>query len=147
MDKDDKDKELYSQAGVIPFRTDAAGRLEVLLIRRTDRKKWGIPKGLIDAGSTPEDTALDEAAEEAGIAGDLSDEPVGYFAFKKWGGICHVSVFLMRVTEVYPQYPEQNRRSRRWFPLDAAAEIARRKKVRALIAELPQLIDAQDMDL
>ena len=40
-----------AQAAAIPFRTDPqSGRLEVLMIRRRDGRKWGIPKGLVDPG-------------------------------------------------------------------------------------------------
>ncbi len=139
------DRELYSQAAVIAFREDAEGQLEVLLIRRPDQRKWRIPKGIVEPGISLEDTARDEAVEEAGIVGRLSVQPVGYYSFKKWGGICHVSVFLMRVTDVHAEYPEKDNRMRRWFPPATAAQIARRKKVRKLIAELPRLIKQQGL--
>jgi phosphohistidine phosphatase len=132
--------DLYAQAATIPYRFDANRRLEVLLIRRFNKKRWGIPKGLVDPGSTLEETAQREALEEAGITGELSDKPIGYFAIKKWGGICHVSVFLLRVTEVHDEYPEKDKRERQWFPLTTAAETAKRKKLRQLILELPQLL-------
>ncbi|MCK5804525.1 MAG: NUDIX hydrolase [Lentisphaeria bacterium] len=132
--------ELYAQAAAIPYRFDADGRLETLLIRKAHKKKWGIPKGLIDPGQTPEETAAKEAMEEGGVAGQLSDEPIGYFAFKKWGGICHVTVFALHVTEVHDDYPEQGRRVREWLPLTTAAETAGRKKLRKLLLKLPRAI-------
>jgi len=138
-------KELFSQAGVLPFRVNGAGELEILLIRRVEKDKWGIPKGVVSPGRSLEDTARDEAAEEAGVAGELSVQPVGYYSFKKWGGICHVTIFLMRVAEVHDRYPEQDRRQRQWFSPAAAAEAARRKKIRSLITELPRLIKEQNM--
>jgi len=144
-DKDREDRDLYSQAGAIPFRRNDAGEFEVLLIRRVEKTKWNIPKGLVNPGQSLEDTARHEAAEEAGVAGELSVQPIGYYSFKKWGGICHVTVFLLHVTEVHDEYPEQPRRQRRWYSLEAAAEAARRKKVRKLIAELPQLAQEQHL--
>ena len=138
-------KELYSQAGALPFRVNGAGELEVLLIRRVEKDKWGIPKGVVSPGRSLEETARHEAAEEAGIAGELSVQPVGYYSFKKWGGICHVTVFLMRVTEIHDRYPEQTRRQRRWFSPTAAVEVARRKRIRSLITELPRLIKEQNL--
>lgn len=140
------DKDLFSQAGALPFRINRAGQIEVLLVRRVEKDKWNIPKGLIGPGKTLEETARHEAAEEAGVTGQLSTQPIGYYSFKKWGGICHVTVFLLRVEQVLPEYAEQDRRERRWFPLDVAADEARRKAVRQLIADLPRLIKEQHLD-
>jgi len=50
--------ELYAQAAVIPYRFDADGRIEVLLIRKAEKTKWGIPKGLIDPDMSMRDTWL-----------------------------------------------------------------------------------------
>lgn len=132
--------EIYAQAGVIPFRVDTEGRIEVLLIRRLDKEKWGIPKGMIDPGGTAEQTARSEAAEEAGISGILSEKPAGFYSFRKWEGIVHLAVYLMRVTKVQAEYPEQYRREREWFALNTAVETAGRKPLRELLLNLPQLI-------
>jgi len=91
---------------VIPYRYDSGGRLEILLIRRLDKERWGIPKGMIDPGATPEQTARAEAVEEAGVSGVLSEKPVGFFSFNKWEGIVHVTVFLMRLPRFRPNTPK-----------------------------------------
>ena len=132
--------EIYAQAGVIPYRYDSGGRLEILLIRRLDKERWGIPKGMIDPGATPEQTARAEAIEEAGVSGVLSEKPVGFFSFNKWEGIVHVTVFLMRVTEVQAEYPEVYRREREWLPFNTAVETAGRRGLRELLLEVPKLI-------
>ncbi len=43
----------------------AATGLEICLV--SDGKHWGFPKGLVEPGESPEDTALREIAEETGI--------------------------------------------------------------------------------
>jgi ADP-ribose pyrophosphatase YjhB (NUDIX family) len=139
-----KGKEIYAQAGVIPYRTNEAGQLEVLLVRRVEKQKWGIPKGVAEPDAALVETARKEARDEAGVVGELYETPAGYFAFRKWGGFCHVTVFLMRVTEVLESYPEQDRRTWHWFPAETAASIARRKRLRELVAELPRLIREQE---
>jgi ADP-ribose pyrophosphatase YjhB (NUDIX family) len=132
--------EIYTQAGVIPYRFDSSGRPEILLIRRLEKEKWGIPKGMVGAGVSLEDTARAEAAEEAGVGGELSDQPVGFFSFRKWEGMVHVTVYLMRVTEVLDEYPESYRREREWFPFNTAVETAGRRMLRELLMQVPRMI-------
>lgn len=134
------------QAGVIPFVEDPSGALKVLLIRRRHKRKWGIPKGLIEPADTAAQTARIEALEEAGVEGTLSPEPVGEFEYAKWGGICRVAVFLMRVRFESDEYPESQIRQRRWFDLTDALRRPTRKGVRALLEQLPELIEQRSMN-
>lgn len=53
-----------SSGGVAFRRRD--GRVDVALIR-THQDRWQLPKGLIDPGEKPEETALREVGEEAGL--------------------------------------------------------------------------------
>lgn len=56
---------------------DGCGR--VLLVKRCDCGKWGIPGGLMEYGETLEQTALREAKEETGL--DIeADELVGVYS-------------------------------------------------------------------
>jgi len=68
---------MKQSAGTLLYRRQN-GTLEVLLIHPSgnyNRKApWGIPKGLVDEGENPEQTARRETLEETGIvAGDLID--------------------------------------------------------------------------
>lgn len=54
-------------AGGVVVRTLDSGN-EVVLV--SDGRYWGLPKGNLEAGETPEDAALREVAEETGIARD-----------------------------------------------------------------------------
>jgi phosphohistidine phosphatase len=133
-----------AQAAAIPFRTDPqSGRLEVLMIRRRDGRKWGIPKGLVDPGLTHAEAAAVEAREEAGVLGRLSDEPLGSFTYEKFGGTCLVQVFAMRVTRVLPHWDEERLRERRWFDIDDAARGAGRPAVGELIGRLAAAAQAR----
>ena len=126
-----------AQAAAIPVRTDAqTGRLQVLMIRRRDGSKWGIPKGLVDPGLTHAEAAAVEAREEAGVEGVVSDEPVGSFTYDKFGGTCLVRVFVMRVKRVMPHWDEERLRERRWFEAEDAARAAGRAAVGKMIARL-----------
>ena len=97
------------QAAAIPIKD---GR--VCLVTSSSGKRWVVPKGLIDEGKTAGEMALQEAWEEAGLVGMLDSEPVGTYLYAKYGGTCHVTVFLMQVAEVADDWPERSLRERRW---------------------------------
>jgi phosphohistidine phosphatase len=128
------------QAAAIPFRETTAGTLEVLITRREDKQKWGIPKGIIDPGHDAHDTVRIESEEEAGIAGRISQQPIGSYDHHKWGTVCHIQVYLMRVTQEFPTYLEQEFRERKWIPHQEAAGLMGQKPVRELMTRLPELI-------
>lgn len=98
------------QAGAIPLKN---GR--VCLITSSNGKRWVIPKGLIEPGQTAGEAALQEAWEEAGLVGTLDPEPVGSYLYDKYGGTCHVTVFVLRVTEVAQEWEEREIRRRMWL--------------------------------
>jgi 8-oxo-dGTP pyrophosphatase MutT (NUDIX family) len=98
------------QSGVIPMR---AG--EVCLVTSSSGKRWVLPKGLIDAGKTAGEAALQEAWEEAGLVGILHTEPVGSYVYEKYNRTHHVTLFLMTVTEACDNWPERRVRRREWL--------------------------------
>ena len=126
-----------AQAAAIPYRTDRrTGRSEVLLIRRRDGGKWGIPKGLVDPGLNHPEAAEMEALQEAGVEGSLSERPLGNFVYDKSHGTCLVRVYAMKVSKVREQWDEKLLRERRWFPIDQAADVCGRESVARLIRRL-----------
>jgi phosphohistidine phosphatase len=126
-----------AQAAAIPVRKDAkTGRLQVLLLRRRDGRKWGIPKGLVDPGYSHAQTAAKESLEEAGVEGVVGDTPVGEFTYDKFGGTCLVRVYVLHVTRALDHWDEQSLRERRWFDAREAAAVAGRPAVRELIGQV-----------
>src|SRR6478735_4276342 len=108
-----------AQAAAIPYRMDRkTGRPEVLMIRRLDGGKWGVPKGLVDPGLNHIEAAEMEALQEAGVEGSLSERPLGNFIYDKCHGTCLVRVYAMRVTKIRDRWDEERVRQRRWFPID-----------------------------
>ena len=93
------------------------------LIRRKDSSKWAIPKGFIDRGDTPEQAALNEAHEEAGLSGRLLGESIGTYEYEKGGTRLRVAVFLMEVLEEQPTWLEMSFRERRWLSVDEASTL------------------------
>jgi len=125
------------QAGAIPFRQGRGGRLEILLIRRINKKKWGIPKGMIEQGQSAPEAAQAESVEEAGALGELSPESIGAFTYTKLGCRFRVHVYLLRVIESRDEYPEHRLREKAWFPLERAVSMVRQPEVRDMIRALP----------
>ena len=104
----------YRQSAVIPYRSTGAG-VEILLVTSSGGKRWIIPKGIIDRGMTPLESACKEAFEEAGVRGRPGATPRGQYRYKKWGGICTVEVFTLEVTALLDEWPESDIRRREWM--------------------------------
>ena len=107
----------HRQAGAIPVR---GGR--ICLITSSNGKRWIIPKGTIEIDQTAGEAALQEVWEEAGLVGKLRPQPVGSYLYEKYGRTCHVTVFLMEVTEVAQEWPERDLRERIWVSLAGALD-------------------------
>lgn len=107
------------QAAAIPLHVG-----KVCLVTSRSGKRWVIPKGIIDPGKTAAEIALLEAWEEAGLVGTLSAGPVGSYLYPKFGGMCHVLVFLLRVAELAEDWPEKPMRQRAQLdPSDALGRL------------------------
>jgi 8-oxo-dGTP pyrophosphatase MutT (NUDIX family) len=103
------------QAAAIPVRDD-----RVCLVTSSSGRRWVVPKGQIDPGHSPGQTALIEAWEEAGLVGVLDPTTLGTYVYEKLGREHHVLVFRLSVTEVREEWPERLVRTRAWFTLDEA---------------------------
>jgi 8-oxo-dGTP pyrophosphatase MutT (NUDIX family) len=105
---------------------------EVCLIRRREAGKWGIPKGFIDQGDSPEQAALNEAFEEAGLLGRIRSRVVGVYRYEKWDAHLDVAVYLMEVLEERRNWPEMGIRERRWCSLRKAGRLLAKHPVQPL---------------
>lgn len=109
---------------------------QVCLVTSRSNRRWVIPKGVIEPGQTAGETALQEAWEEAGLAGILHTEPVGSYLYEKYGTMCQVAVFFMQVTEEADDWPEQMSRNREWLPIDEAISRIREPGLRDILESL-----------
>ena len=108
------------------------GRWVMAAIRPAGRKPpvWALPKGIIDEGEKPEQTALREVAEETGIearpvtklgdvryvytwAGERVFKVVSFYLFRYSGG---------RLGEIAPEQRIEVAEAR-WFPLEDGPEV------------------------
>src|SRR5438477_601386 len=120
--------DVIRQAAAIPIQE---GR--ICLISSRGGRRWIVPKGCLEPGKTSGEIALQEAWEEAGLAGLLLPEPVGTYVYEKAGVVCHVTVFVMEVTEVTQEWPEREWRQRVWIPQDQAADRIEEAGLREII--------------
>ena len=124
----------YIQTGAVPYRIGSNGP-EILLVTNNKGTKWAIPKGVHAPGYSARASAAKEAFEEAGILGKVEKEALGTYTQRKWGGVCTIRVFPMRVTEVLPETEwEESHRTRRWVPAAKAASKIKRKGLRQIVA-------------
>ncbi|PYS87545.1 MAG: NUDIX hydrolase [Acidobacteria bacterium] len=81
-------------------------RTEIAIIRTSKEGRWQLPKGIIDPHETPQQAALREVREEAGIRCELGEilGSVDYWYVDRWGDEPvrvhkYVHFFLMRYLE------------------------------------------------
>lgn len=129
----------YRQSAVIPFRRGATG-LAVLLITSRRRRRWVVPKGVVEPNLSPADSAAKEAFEEAGIRGQVLPDPLGFYQYEKWGGICRVEVYAMEVEQELSSWPEEFR-GRAWLTPAQAAERVREPELKDLINGLTSSLE------
>src|SRR6185437_12240641 len=89
------DREPRTQFAALPWRRNAAGAVEVLLITSRETHRWVIPKGWPIKGKSSSKSAAQEAFEEAGLLGRIGKSPIGAYAYDKRlknGRLQHVRV-------------------------------------------------------
>lgn len=129
----------YTQSGVVPYRFSSGGRLEVLLITSSSGRSWGIPKGIVEPGLTPQESAAKEALEEAGVQGQVHPELLGCYRQDKWGAQCDVDLFAMHVDSLIDDADwDEDHRHRRWSDIGSLEGARLRPELKTLIDLLPE---------
>ena len=133
------DREPRAQFAALPWRRDADGTIEVLLITSRETRRWVIPKGWPIKGKSAAKSAAREAFEEAGVTGKVSKRPVGAYAYDKRlknGRLQHVrvAVFGLQVESEADAYPEIGQREKAWLPLAEAARMVDEPELMVLLA-------------
>ena len=116
----------WVQVAALPYRLDAGGRLQILLVTSRETRRWVIPKGWPMKGRLDHEAAAIEALEEGGVAGSVSEAPAGtYLYWKRLAeqfALCEVRVFPLRVETVLDVFREREQRGQAWFGQEEAAD-------------------------
>lgn len=127
-----------TQYGVIPYRI-IDEQVVFLMITSRRSANWVFPKGSPIKGLTPAGTAAQEAWEEAGIKGEIGEEPVGHYVHpqnKDAALFDRVRLFPMRVTAQAESWPEQQERFRHWALLPQTRKLLASRQAGRLAADL-----------
>lgn len=104
-----------------------------MLITSTRRRRWTIPKGFVKTGLSPIESAGEEAWEEAGIRGLVSQVPIGRYVYTKRAMQLSVDVFSMHVETIFEVWPENWKRQRQWISLAESVVIIEEPGLRDVI--------------
>jgi 8-oxo-dGTP pyrophosphatase MutT (NUDIX family) len=126
------------QSAAIPYRYDADGQLEILLVTSRKKRRWVLPKGHVRPGMGPHSSAAKEAFEEGGVIGRTEADPIANYLRKKRNDPedepLSVTVHPMAVTTEAPVWPEMRERERRWATIPIALSLVEGKGVREALA-------------
>lgn len=113
------------QSGALPY-SILDGRMVFLLITSRRTGRWIFPKGDIEAGMTPWDSAALEALEEAGVSGQIGTQPVGSYrssASVDGSSLVDVDLYPLRVETQLDVWKEMDQRLRHWVVLSEARRL------------------------
>lgn len=125
-------------AGGVVYRR-RRGRVQVALAARRTRRGdlvWGLPKGAIEEGETPESAAVREVLEETGLRGRIEDDLGEIRYFYVWDGERirkAVHFYLMRATGGNVSDHDEEMEDVRWFSLAAGVRAAAYKGEREIL--------------
>lgn len=131
-----------TQVGALCWRHGADG-VQVLLVTSRETGRWIIPKGWPMPGLRPEETAAQEAWEEAGVRGVASPRALGVFTYDKvvdrqasppLSVPCVVAVYTVHTVLRDRAFPEADERRHKWLSRKKAARKVDEPELAALIA-------------
>ena len=107
-------------AGGVVWRRDERGHIEILLIQDA-KDRWTIPKGHIEEGETPKETAKREMHEETGLKELEMQNWLGKinFRYRRQQSLVLITqdIFLVKALgDTNAVIPEEWMRGIKWFP-------------------------------
>ena len=133
----------YSQSSVIPWRLKD-GEPQIMVILSSKKKHWVVPKGIKEPGLTPQESAAEEALEEAGVEGVVGADALGSYVYEKWGAATTCHVYPMEVVrELALEEWEESHRDRSWVTPEQAVAQLRQPELGPMIEALAARLRAR----
>ena len=131
-------KSLASAGGVI-FRRDDGNGFDIAMVSVKKGTVWCLPKGSIDKGEVPEETAVREVAEETGLRGRVVEklgEIAYWFYIRGENTRCKKTVhfYLMQYESGDTSGHDWEVDSASWMPIDEALKKANYKGEKEILA-------------
>ncbi|NHQ60540.1 NUDIX hydrolase [Chlorobium sp. BLA1] len=123
-------KRLFRQSAVIPV---LDGRVVLITAKKSDR--WIIPKGHVQKGLSPADSAAKEAFEEAGLIGVVHQQQAGQFGYRKFGKHFSVEVYPLYINTMLEEWDEMHDRQRKLVTPAEAIEMVWHDDLRRIISD------------
>ncbi|MGB9608025.1 MAG: NUDIX hydrolase [bacterium] len=138
-------KRAESSGGIV-FKKEGDKIYVVLVgVERQGEIVWGLPKGLMEKGEKPEETAQREVREEGGVNGVLVDKvgDISYWFVSKEEGVRYhkiVHFYLFKYTDGSPDNHDWEIKEARWFPIDEAIKVMAYPSEREMMEKAKELI-------
>lgn len=110
------DDDFGGAIGVVPYLRSPEG-VKIVLCTSPRRDRWIFPKGQNKPELSLRDVALMEAAEEAGLIGEVTGDPI-LCTYAKGGNPVDLILFPMEVKSMLKTWQEADSRDRALFGLD-----------------------------
>jgi 8-oxo-dGTP pyrophosphatase MutT (NUDIX family) len=131
---------MIQQSGAVPIQFQHDEPM-FLLINNRNRTRWLVPKGIVEDGHTVTETAVKEAMEEAGVTGEILDQPLGVYTYRKWDDICSVDLFILFVKKIFETWEEDSFRERRWVNWNEFLDIVDDRIPSSLLDKIPEALN------
>jgi len=139
-----------SSGGVI-FRKNEAS-VEIALVAVKDGKVWCLPKGIINKGEEPDETAIREVSEETGLKGRVIEKlgEINYWYYlKEEEAKCRKTVhfYLLEYEGGDISKHDWEVDKAAWFQIDDALKIASHKNERDIIEKARERLVGKNIKL
>ena len=127
-----------THAGGVVYRRDADAIRYLLVTARHQDDAWVLPKGHIEQGESPDQTAVREVREESGIEARVVTE-LGRLEFDGRRGWIRADFFLMEF--LHESDPSTEGRSRVWLTLEEIERVLTFKDARTLVSKAQRAVE------